>query len=92
MADPIYGYNPLTETEDDYLKNGVICVMAVDNLPCELPKDASMDFGNELIKNIFPHLFGTDTDGVIARASQTNLKGQLTSDFKYLEAYCMGES
>ncbi len=91
IADPVYGYNPFTEKEDDYMKEDVIAVMAVDNLPCELPKDASEDFGNELIKNIFPHLLGDDNEGVIERASQTNLNGELTPKFKYLEKYCRGE-
>ena len=91
IADPLYGYNPITEAEDDYKKDGVICVMAVDNLPCELPKDASEDFGNELIKNIIPHLLGDDTDGVIARASQTNLQGHLTPRYQYLQNYVDGK-
>lgn len=87
ISNPLYGYNPETELEDDYSKDNVICVMAVDNLPCELPRDASEDFGNELIKNILPHLFGKDTDGVISRASQTNLQGKLTSRYQYLNNY-----
>ncbi|MFK8039543.1 MAG: NAD(P)-dependent oxidoreductase [Crocinitomicaceae bacterium] len=90
IAEPLYGYNPETELEDDYTKDNVICVMAVDNLPCELPRDASEDFGNELVKNILPHLFGEDTDGVIARASQTNLQGHLTPRYQYLQDYVNG--
>ena len=90
IANPLYGYNPQTEKEDDYTNNGVICVMAVDNLPCELPKDASEDFGNELVKNILPHLFGDDNLGVIARATETTLDGELGTYFKYLEPYSKG--
>ena len=37
ISDPIYGYNPNTENEDSFLQEGNIAVMAVDNLPCELP-------------------------------------------------------
>ena len=37
---PIYGYHPETELESDYLKPNTIAVMAVDNLPYELPRDA----------------------------------------------------
>jgi len=88
---PLYGYNPITEQEDNYSQSGVICVMAVDNLPCELPKDASEDFGNELLKNIIPHLLGEDKDNIIARASETNLNGELTEYFTYLEPYRKGE-
>jgi len=87
IIDPLYGYNPLTEKEDDYTQKGVIVVMAVDNLPCELPKDASEDFGNELIKNVFPHLFNEDSDDVILNASETNLDGKLTAKYTYLQDY-----
>ena len=87
IADPIYGYDPASESETDYKNQGAVAVMAVDNLPCELPKDASEDFGNELIKNVFPHLFGNDEDGIIAGASETDLEGNLTPDFAYLEDY-----
>ncbi|MEX1001356.1 MAG: NAD(P)-dependent oxidoreductase [Crocinitomicaceae bacterium] len=84
---PHYGYDPITEKEVDFMQEGAIGVMAVDNLPCELPKDASEDFGEELIQKVFPYLFGDDPDGIIERASQTNLKGELTSYFSYLEDY-----
>lgn len=90
VASPIYGYNPITEEEDDYLKEGIVAVMAVDNLPCELPKDASEDFGNELIKHVLPALLGDDPDRIIERASQTNLNGKLMPDFEYLTNYVQG--
>lgn len=90
ITDPIYGYNPQTEAEADFKEDGVIAVMAVDNLPCELPLDASEDFGNELIKEVLPHLFGDDADKIIARASETSLEGGLTEYFSYLEGYLAG--
>jgi hypothetical protein len=64
--------------------------MAVDNLPCELPKDASEDFGNELMKHILPALLVEDPDAIIARGSETNFVGQLTPDFLYLQPYVDG--
>ena len=45
IADPFYGYDPATESEVAMNASGAIAVMAVDNLPCELPKDASEGFG-----------------------------------------------
>ncbi len=87
IAAPHYGYHPATESEVDFMREDAIGVMAVDNLPCELPKDASEDFGDELISKIFPALFGEDPDRIIARASETNLKGELTEEFSYLESY-----
>jgi saccharopine dehydrogenase (NAD+, L-lysine forming) len=86
IADPIYGYNPLTEKVDDYIKNGVIAVMAVDNLPCELPKDASVDFGEMFITHVLEPLLGNDPENIIWRASETK-DGQLTPHFAYLQAY-----
>ncbi len=91
ISDPIYGYNPASESEDDFAKDNVIAVMAVDNLPCELPKDASQDFGGELINNIFDSLFVEDTEGIIYRASETTLDGTLNEPYKYLEAYLAGK-
>jgi alanine dehydrogenase len=90
IADPIYGYNPLTEKEDDYMKDGVIAVMAVDNLPCELPKDASVDFGEMFIDHVLEPLLGNDPDGIIERASETK-DGKLTPHFAYLQSYLDGK-
>ncbi|MCO5259048.1 MAG: NAD(P)-dependent oxidoreductase [Crocinitomicaceae bacterium] len=90
ISDPIYGYDPVTESETDFKKDGVIAVMAVDNLPCELPKDASEDFGNELIKHVLPRLFREDPDNIIFRGSETDLNGNLTTHFSYLEDYIAG--
>ncbi|MDD2984046.1 MAG: NAD(P)-dependent oxidoreductase [Crocinitomicaceae bacterium] len=87
IENPIYGYNPKTGLEDSFLTNGNIAVMAVDNLPCELPKDASEDFGNELIRSIFPALFVEDPDDIIGRASETTFEGELTEKFAYLSDY-----
>lgn len=91
IADPIYGYNPITEQEDDFMKDGVIAVMAVDNLPCELPLDASEDFGGELIKHILPALLKNDPDDIIGRGSETDMHGQLTPGYQYLQAYVEGK-
>lgn len=91
IANPLYGYDPISEAEVDFMAEGAIGVQAVDNLPCELPKDASEDFGNELIKGVFPSLFGEDSEGIIERASETNLDGQLTEGYAYLKDYLTGK-
>lgn len=90
IGNGIYGYDPRTQSEVDFMQEGAIAVMAIDNLPCELPKDASEDFGNELLKHVLPHLFGENTDRIIARGSQTNLQGDLTEEFSYLRNYVAG--
>lgn len=92
VADPFYGYDPATGLESDPWASHSIAVMAVDNLPCELPKDASEDFGNELIKYVFPCLFGDDPDQIIARGTETTANGKLTSYFAYLQDYVDGNT
>ncbi|MGC6429322.1 MAG: NAD(P)-dependent oxidoreductase [Flavobacteriales bacterium] len=89
IENPIYGYNVLSEKEDDFNKENVITVMAVDNLPCELPKDASIHFGNKLIENVFPALLLEDNDGIIERSTICK-NGSLTPKFRYLKSFVEG--
>ncbi|MDD7914780.1 NAD(P)-dependent oxidoreductase [Polaribacter ponticola] len=90
IADPIYGYNPHTELEVDYKDKDAIVVMAVDNLPCELPKDASEGFGEMFLKNVIPAFFNNDKDGVLERSKMTE-NGKLTKRFSYLQDYIDGK-
>lgn len=83
---PFYGYNPKTDKEDVAFSKETICVMAVDNLPCELPRDASDDFGKDLMERVIPFLFKDDADQIIERASICK-DGKLTSNFEYLSDY-----
>lgn len=89
IAVPIYGYNPITEQKDDFRKEGNVTVMAVDNLPCELPKDASIDFGSEFIQHILPNLVGEDKGEILKRATIAK-GGSLTPDYTYLSDYVKG--
>ena len=84
ISKPIYGYNPLTEKEDDFMNENIVAVMAVDNLPCELPKDSSHDFGSQLIENVLP-LLG-DKNDIIEKATICK-NGDLTMEFEYLREY-----
>ena len=84
ISNPIYGYNPITEMEDDFSIDGIIAVMAVDNLPCELSKDASEDFGQQLIDNIIPIL---GSDSTILNEATICRNGDLTEYFEYLRDY-----
>ncbi len=91
IDDPIYDYNPSDdEVEQALTDEGNITVMAVDNLPCELPRDASESFGNELVNNVIPHLLGNDEKGIIQRATITQA-GKLTEKYSYLQDYVDGE-
>nr|WP_236002804.1 NAD(P)-dependent oxidoreductase [Luteirhabdus pelagi] len=90
IADPFYGYDPHTETETDFDAPGVITVMAVDNLPCELPKDASEGFGDMFAEHVIPAFFNNDKDGILQRARMTTPDGELTENFKYLQDFVDG--
>ena len=89
IADPIYGYNPITESEVNYKDKDAIVVMAVDNLPCELPKDASEGFGELFLEHVIPAFFNNDKEGILERAKMTE-NGKLTDRFSYLQAYVDG--
>jgi saccharopine dehydrogenase (NAD+, L-lysine forming) len=87
IEEPYYDYNPATEElEPAFSSAKNITVQAVDNLPCELPKDASLDFGVNLIDKVFPSLFGEDSDGIIERATITK-NGKLAQRFSYLQDF-----
>ncbi len=86
IEDKFYGYDPVSGKETGVFDKAAITVMAVDNLPCELPRDASDGFGKHLIERVFPALFGNDTNGLIERASILE-KGMLTKRFEYLRDY-----
>ncbi|PRP67176.1 NAD(P)-dependent oxidoreductase [Nonlabens agnitus] len=87
IENPIYGYDPATETEVPFKTKNSITVMAVDNLPCELPKDASEGFGDMFIDRVLPAFFNNDADGILERARMTTHDGKLTPRFEYLEDY-----
>jgi len=90
IADPVYGYDPQRETEVDYKDDTAIVVMAVDNLPCELPNNASRGFGFMFLEHVIPAFFNGDKNGILARAKITHY-GELTPLFSYLQDYVDGK-
>lgn len=86
IEDPLYGYLPSENKEVDVFHPAAIVVMAVDNLPCELPKDASEGFGEMFTQHVIPAFFNNDADGILARAKMTE-NGVLTERFNYLQDY-----
>ena len=91
IAEPFFGYLPSENKEVSYTHPGSIMVMSVDNLPCELPKDASEGFGEMFMKHVIPAFFNGDKDGILARAKITE-KGKLTPRFAYLQDYVDGDT
>lgn len=86
IADPVFGYDKETGEETDYKNKNAIAVMSVDNLPCELPKDASEGFGDMFLKHVIPAFFNNDQEGILKRARMTE-NGKLTERFSYLQDY-----
>jgi len=86
IAEPFYGYNPSTQQETDMHHPSAVVVMAVDNLPCELPRDASEGFGEMFLEHVIPAFYNADKDDILQRAKIVE-KGKLTSRFKYLAGY-----
>jgi saccharopine dehydrogenase (NAD+, L-lysine forming) len=85
IAEPVYGVDKTTvEKTAPYLSNSVD-IMAVGNLPNELPRDASRFFGEQLIKYVLEDLVkGGST--IIDRATMLK-NGQLTEPYSYLKEY-----
>lgn len=89
ISDPIYGFNPVSGVETDPFQNGVVDVMAVDNLPNELPRDASEDFGRQFLNHVFPEL-QKETSAMLDRATIAQ-DGMLTEPYRYLSDFVSGE-
>jgi alanine dehydrogenase len=90
ITHPFYGYHPQSQKEVDFISENTVGVMAVDNLPCELPKDASFEFGEMFIDHVLEPLMGNDPEDIIYRASET-IDGKLTPHFEYLKDYLKGK-
>lgn len=87
IPDPIYDYNPTTDsTEPPLTSQEFLTVMAVDNLPCELPRSASEEFGRDLIDKILKPLLIEDIGGIIERGTLAQ-DGALSNTFSYLQDY-----
>lgn len=89
IADPVFGYDPQKEAETEAFQADCIDMMTIDNLPNELPRDASQSFGNQFIEYILPELL-KDKSSILERATVTE-NGQLGKYFQYLEGYAKGE-
>ncbi len=91
IENPIYYIQKETCTEVNQPNENTVSVMAVDNLPCELPRDASADFGADLMEKILPSFFNGDEDGILERATICK-DGHLMPRFSYLQDWVNSES
>ncbi|MCX6186614.1 MAG: hypothetical protein NTU43_06395 [Bacteroidetes bacterium] len=86
INDPYFGYNPFMEKETKPFQANTIDVQAVGNLPCELPVDASIEFGEQLIRHVIPNLLIEDKENIIKNATIAE-DGKLTERYTYLQDY-----
>ena len=87
IADPYYGYDKQSGTLCQTFKDDSLDIMSIDNLPNELPRDASEDFGNQIISHIIPELLKAESC-VISNAT-IGANGKLTQKYIYLSDYIM---
>ncbi|MCF8256721.1 MAG: NAD(P)-dependent oxidoreductase [Flavobacteriales bacterium] len=90
IESPIYGYDRFNATEVGPFAKDSITIMAVDNLPCEIPADASKGFGADLATHIIPLFLDGDSEQVLERATICQ-DGKLTRYFSYLQDYLDGK-
>ena len=90
ISDPFYAFNPFLEIEEPALsKQTNITVMSIDNLPGELPRDASLDFGKMLMSNVLHDLLTEAVSPMIERATILR-DGKLTPGYDYLKDFLYG--
>jgi alanine dehydrogenase len=91
IEDPTFGWDASKqEVTPPYLEN-TIDVMAVTNLPTEMPASASEDFGHALLNHILPLFVKDDPDAILERATIVK-NGKLCPDFEYLSDYAAGKA
>lgn len=89
IAKPVFGFNPATGKENMPYQDRVVDMMTIDNLPNELPRDASRAFGEQFIESILDELLAGQSE-IIERATVAVDAG-LGTHFAYLTKYLRGE-
>ena len=89
IEDPVYGVDRSSGEKTAPGLPGSVDIMAVGNLPNELPKDASKYFGEQLIKFIVDDLAGNGS-GIITDATIMK-NGVLTDPYQYMKDYVEGK-
>jgi alanine dehydrogenase len=86
ILDPVYDVDRATGEElPPFGKQDSISVMAIDNLPCELPRESSAEFARQLREWVIPEL-GKEISPILEKATIAR-DGDLTLEFMYLSDY-----
>jgi len=90
IEDPVYDFDLKKVNEIQAFSDDQLSVMSIDNLPNELPRDASGAFGEQLIENVLPALMRGFDQPMIKNATIAE-RGDLTKKFEYLRDYLVGD-
>lgn len=82
---PVIGWDPINQCECKPCTENSIDILAVSNLPSELPADSSVGFGNDLLKTVLGELFKPQSEMIKNATICEN--GHLTEKFNYLSDY-----
>ena len=91
IANPVFGYNAATAKAETPYQSHTIDMMTIDNLPNELPRDASENFGNLFIQYVLNELLHHPTGRMVRQATICK-NGDLTAEFEYLRDYLEGNA
>lgn len=91
IADPLFGFDPKTGGKTVPFLPGSVTMMTVDNLPNELPRDASQFFGKQFLENLLTKLLAPKSTDILDRATIARF-GKLTPNFDYLQDYVDGKN
>ncbi|MBT8326496.1 MAG: alanine dehydrogenase, partial [Bacteroidia bacterium] len=91
IYDPTFGWSKSEQKEVEPFGEDTIDVMAVTNLPTEMPKNASNEFGGSLLEHIIPLLIKGDNDSILDKGTITK-NGKLNSHYTYLQDFANGVS
>ena len=96
-GDPVYTYDPHHDKTEPGVQGEGPVILAVDHLPCELPRESTHEFG-ELLKEFIPYIAEAD---YTLRIEELNIpdeikramvvyRGKLTPSYKYIQEYLEG--
>ena len=89
ISNPFFGFDKTTHQEVAPFEENAVTMMTIDNLPNELPRDASSFFGEQFINHILPEILLEDYSDILLRATVA-MDGKLRPEFAYLQDYVDG--
>jgi len=84
---PVYGYDVKNDIIVESFKKEYIDVLAISDLPCELARDASNSFGNELLEHVMEHLLKNKEYSPVIEKARIAIDGELTKRYSYLQSF-----